>query len=73
MNYRNVPPVSQRLIAMGLRRMTCPRCKRDDVEVGGPIDGDWIILNHSPQPGGVVGCRGIGERIPVTAKEKASP
>ncbi len=73
MRPRVPPPVSDRIIALGPLVKTCPVCKRSDVEVGGPMDGDWIVQNHSPQPGGIVGCRGIGSRIPLTANEKASP
>lgn len=73
MKYRTVPPVSPRLLALGTLRKTCPECKRTDVVVGGPQEGHWIVQNHSPEPGGTVACRGIGVRIPLTPKEKASP
>lgn len=68
-----VPPVSKRLLALGTRVKTCPACKRTDVVVGGPQEGEWVIQPHSPIPGGTVGCVGTNRRIPLTPEENASP
>ena len=68
-----VPPVSPRLLALGTRVKTGPKCERQDVVVGGPVDGCWIIQSHSPEPGGILGCTGVDIRIPLTPQEKASP
>ncbi|MES2749232.1 MAG: hypothetical protein V4606_02485 [Patescibacteria group bacterium] len=66
-------PVSRRLRELGDRIKTCPVCKRQDVEVEGPNNGEWVIKGHSPHAGGFPGCTGTNKRIPLTAKEKASP
>ena len=73
MRRKIVPPVSQRLLALGTRVKTCPKCERHDVVVGGPVNGYWIIQPHSPEPGGTVSCTGIDMRIPLTLQEKALP
>ncbi len=65
--------MSRRILALGKLCKTCPVCKRNDVEVGGPQDGEWVIQPHSPNPGGIIGCAGVYKRLPLTPEEKASP
>ena len=73
MRRKIAPPVSQRLLALGTRVKTCPKCERQEVVVEGPVNGHWIIQPHSPEPGGTLSCMGIDMRIPLTLQEKTLP
>ena len=44
--------------------LVCPICKKN-VKVGGPFNGHWSILRHSPGNDVLISCSGTEEKIPV--------